>query len=95
HSQHHSHRCRLRSTTVVPVMLHNAFARPDRGDYEREIFCRSMLLLFKPWRELADIRGSFSSYVEAYDNFDMKPELKQLVRNMNVENECKDARDTY
>ena len=49
HEQHKSHMSRIREVDFVPVILGPSLPRPNRGDDEYEYWCRSMLLLFKPW----------------------------------------------
>ncbi|KAH7920571.1 hypothetical protein BV22DRAFT_987198, partial [Leucogyrophana mollusca] len=78
-----------------PVLLADAFPRPDRGEEELEQFCQVMLLLFKPWRDISDLKGDCLNWKCAYDAYSFPPHLSKLIHNMNVENECKDARDSY
>ena len=49
HEQHKSHMSRIREVDFVPVILGPSLPCPNRGDDEYEYWCRSMLLLFKPW----------------------------------------------
>ncbi|KAH7918549.1 hypothetical protein BV22DRAFT_1024425, partial [Leucogyrophana mollusca] len=95
HPQYHTHRLRQRGKPIVPVLLCDSFPRPDRTSEEREQFCRAALLLFKPWRQYSELKGVHASYTQAYDNWDFPDHAKRVIHNLNIENECKDARDTY
>ncbi|KAH7918367.1 hypothetical protein BV22DRAFT_988602, partial [Leucogyrophana mollusca] len=95
HPQYSTHGCRMRSRPVIPVLLADPFPRPNRGDEELEKFCKVMVLLFKPWRKLSDIKGEYKTWKDAYDSYAFPNHLIKLIQNVNVENECKDARDSY
>ncbi|KAG2127030.1 hypothetical protein BD769DRAFT_1318493, partial [Suillus cothurnatus] len=85
----------LRGKFVVPVLLGNALPRPDGSDEEYEHYCRSMLLLFKPWRILRELKDNMSTWTEAFENETFAPDLQTIIGNVNVEHECKDARDAH
>lgn len=95
HPQQDTHRLRLRASPLVPVMLGPTLPRPDRSEEEYERWCRSMLILFKPWRVLADLKDEGQSWKDAFDQALFSPFHRQIMSNMNVQNECKDARNTY
>ncbi|KAH7918453.1 hypothetical protein BV22DRAFT_982341, partial [Leucogyrophana mollusca] len=80
---------------VVPVLLVDAFPRPDRGEEELNLFCPSMLLLFKPWHNLEDLKNSKPTWREAYDSYDFPVHLHRILHNMNIENECRDGQDSH
>ncbi|KAH7925867.1 hypothetical protein BV22DRAFT_1104666 [Leucogyrophana mollusca] len=67
HGHDTSHCGRPCSKPVVPVVLGDAFLRPDRTKEEKERFCEVMLLLFKPWRTFEDLKCGYSSWRAAYD----------------------------
>ncbi|KAF8217220.1 hypothetical protein K438DRAFT_1441950, partial [Mycena galopus ATCC 62051] len=77
------------------VLLGETIARPDRGELERERWARAMLILFKPWRTLRDLKASSETWAEAFDKVIFPPQILQIMKNMLVEHECKDARDAY
>ncbi|KAH7905411.1 hypothetical protein BJ138DRAFT_1138284 [Hygrophoropsis aurantiaca] len=81
HTQKETHIARLRKVPIIPVTLHDAFARPDRTDSEREKFCRSMLLLFKCWQEPSDIKEHYTTYTEAFEAYSMPPHLQRIISN--------------
>ncbi|KAJ7130145.1 hypothetical protein C8R44DRAFT_530274, partial [Mycena epipterygia] len=80
---------------VVPVLLGPTLPRPDRSDAEYDKWCRCMLLLFKPWRSMAELKGDHASWASAFDATEFSPASQLIMRNLNVENECKDARDEH
>ncbi|KAJ7602622.1 hypothetical protein DFH06DRAFT_1023614, partial [Mycena polygramma] len=86
---------RFRSNAVVNVVLGERIPRPDRGEAEKDRWCRAMMILFKPWRSLLDLKGTGESWAAAFDRTDFGPGAVRIMANMNVENECKDARDKY
>ena len=49
HSNFNTHTNRIREVPFVPVLLGEALPRGDRSPEEREQWCRSMMILFKPW----------------------------------------------
>ncbi|KAK7038405.1 hypothetical protein R3P38DRAFT_2427214, partial [Favolaschia claudopus] len=95
HPSAKTHIARLRSVPVVPVLLGAPLPRPDRGGAELEKWCRSMLILFKPWREAADLLGDHPTWKEAFDAHTFSPSVAAVMKNLNVENECQDARDEH
>jgi Helitron helicase-like domain at N-terminus/PIF1-like helicase len=91
----HLVRLRGKEHAYVPVLLGRALPRPDRSEEERELWCRAMLILFKPWRRLFDLKEKESSWSRAYDDFAFDPYCRRIINNMNVENECKDAKRAF
>lgn len=65
HSQFETHILHLRDKPVIPVLLGNAIPCPDQSPEEHEMYCRAMLLLFKPWRALQELKGEANSWCEA------------------------------
>jgi hypothetical protein len=86
---------RIRVVHWIPVLLGDALPRPDRSPEEREDWCRIMLALFKPWRKETDLKNGHSRWSEAFDAHTFSAESLRIISNINVENECKDARDNY
>ncbi|KIJ58691.1 hypothetical protein HYDPIDRAFT_33934 [Hydnomerulius pinastri MD-312] len=95
HPQHGTHIVRLRSVPYVVVPIGSAIPRPDRGPEEREEWCRAMLILFKPWRQPSDLKDPHTSWSTAFDATAFSGDCQRIMANMNVENECKDAGETY
>lgn len=63
--------------------------RKDRGD--REIYCRVMLVLFRPWRTGLELRESNQSWDSAFCSYTFSAHQRRIMDNMNVLYECKDA----
>ena len=53
------------------------------------------MIIFKPWRPPIDLKDSNKMWTEMYDATKFGPELKKVIKNMNVENERRDVRDEY
>jgi Helitron helicase-like domain at N-terminus/PIF1-like helicase len=93
HPQFYTHTLSLRKSWLIPVILGKKFCRPDGPDSDN--WARSMLILFKPWRGLEDLKADNESWTEAYEIYSDKFEAHHLIimQNMNVLTECKEARD--
>ena len=80
----------------IPVPIGPALPRRDR-DYEWNKYCRLMLLLFKPWRSVSDLRMHFNNWPRAYEDevprFDA--EVNDIMSNMQLLHECRDSRDEH
>ena len=94
HPQIDSHMLRARSP-VVPVLLGPTLPWPDRGRSEYEKWCRAMMIIFRPWRIPADLKDPDMLWSDAFNQTVFPPAVVQIMRNMNVENECQDARDEH
>ncbi|KAI0043929.1 hypothetical protein FA95DRAFT_1464697, partial [Auriscalpium vulgare] len=95
HPLYETHLCRLRSLRMIPVLLGPSIPRRDRGDEERELWSRAMLILFKPWRRLSDLKSGQQTWRDAYDAHEFPPHLQRIINNMHVEAECRDARSSH
>ena len=95
HPQHTTHIVRRRTVWTIPVLLGERMARPDRSNDEREIWARTVLTLFKPWRHPSDLKDDLESWYDAYERHapDIAQEHMSIIHNMNVLSECRDARD--
>ncbi|KAJ3967154.1 hypothetical protein EV361DRAFT_774268, partial [Lentinula raphanica] len=68
--------------------------RRDRLEvYDR--YCRVMLILFKPWRTLSDLRMPSETWSDAFKDFlkECPDSICKLITNMQLLHECKDSRD--
>ncbi|KAI0753906.1 hypothetical protein BC629DRAFT_1663000 [Irpex lacteus] len=63
--------------------------RKDRGD--REVYCRTMLALFCPWRTGLELRPPDVSWDATFALFSFAPRHLRLMKNMNVLYECRDS----
>ncbi|KAJ6622840.1 hypothetical protein B0H10DRAFT_1787667, partial [Mycena sp. CBHHK59/15] len=97
HPQSDSHMCRFRSNPVVNVLLGPTLPRPDRSDEERDRWCRAMLIIFRPWRTLVDLKCPGQTWTNTFESVkaEFTMEALETMRNMNIENECKEAKDSY
>ncbi|KZT56593.1 hypothetical protein CALCODRAFT_418775, partial [Calocera cornea HHB12733] len=77
---------------MVPVILGPSLPRCDRSLEEKNQWCRAVLILFKPWRTLGDLRLLGETWEQAYDRTDFGEKHLQTIKNIGVLNECRDAR---
>lgn len=54
-----------------------------------------MIILFTPWRKPADLRNEGESWSDRFSRTIFDKNLLKIIDNIHIENECKDARDTY
>ncbi|KAI0057143.1 hypothetical protein BV25DRAFT_1775046, partial [Artomyces pyxidatus] len=83
----------LRTSRFVPVLLGPKLPREDRSADEKNAFCRAMLILFKPWRGLHDLKSPDETWTEAYERSNLGEDAQRVIRNINIEHQCRDARD--
>lgn len=95
HPNYKTHTNRFREVPFIPVLLGKALPRCDRGPTEREQWCRAMIIIFKPWRKPKDLKEENQSWTDTFESTSFDPRMSKIINNMNVENECKDARDSY
>ncbi|KAI0054516.1 hypothetical protein BV25DRAFT_1768404, partial [Artomyces pyxidatus] len=93
HPSYETHLSRLRQSSFVPVVLGPTLPRSDRSVEEYDKFCRAMLIIFKPWRTLVDLKGAGETWSEAYGRHSFPAASMKIINNINVEHQCKDARD--
>ena len=77
----------------VPNFVGANLPRRDQGD--REYYCRTMLVLFKPWRKGTDLKATDHLWDEEFQRHSFSEEQVRYMRNFNVRYECLDARDDY
>jgi hypothetical protein len=95
-SRTHISRIRLFQDRMVPVPIGCAIPRRDRKVvYAR--YCRLMLILFKPWRCVTDLRRDGQSWESAFEEFSssMEVRLKNVIDNIQILHECRDSRDDH
>ncbi|THU94166.1 hypothetical protein K435DRAFT_575809, partial [Dendrothele bispora CBS 962.96] len=57
---------------------------------------RLMLILFKPWVTVSDLKSESQTWKEAYDDFLQNScalRLRRVIDNMQLLHECRDSRD--
>ncbi|RDX47455.1 hypothetical protein OH76DRAFT_1354061, partial [Lentinus brumalis] len=94
HPDYATHLVRKRVLWVVPVMLGKRIARHDGSDEEHDNWARTVLVLFVPWRSPADLRNVGESWTASYTRQQtcIPQQHRSIIFNMNVLNECRDAR---
>ncbi|KAJ8481663.1 hypothetical protein ONZ51_g5834 [Trametes cubensis] len=97
HRQQDTHMLRKRTCWTIPVILGNRTPRSDREDDEREAWARMMSILFVPWRGLSDLRRNSETWTSAFERHrsTLTPRKLEVISNMNVLSECRDARDSF
>lgn len=76
----------------VPVPIGPALPRRDFPELYPK-YARLMLILFKPWRTEADLRGNAEDWPEAFHRFSESctPETRRILENIQLLHECKDS----
>ena len=71
--------------------------RLPRASDNDELYCLTMLILFKPggWRAPSDLKDPLHSWRQAFDSTAFDPHSASVMSNMNLLYECQDARDDY
>lgn len=54
-----------------------------------------MLILFKPWRLLADLKESGQFWSDIFNLHDFPNHLKTMINNINIEHKCKNICNIY
>ena len=96
HAQSNSHMVKLvssRDDTFVLNFIGGPLPRCDQGDFD--FYCRTMLTLFKPWRNSCDLKNKNQTWVEAFTSYEFKDANRKVMNNFNLRYECLDERDDY
>ncbi|KAJ7723247.1 hypothetical protein B0H16DRAFT_1334249, partial [Mycena metata] len=78
---------------VIPNFIGGALPRADKGD--RNFYCMTMLVLFKPWRSPAELKDAVSTWSQVFQEHSFTKRQLELISNFNVRYECNDARDDH
>ncbi|KAF8996886.1 hypothetical protein BDQ17DRAFT_1249157, partial [Cyathus striatus] len=78
----------------VPVPCGPGIPRRDR-EQSKIRHARLMLILFKPWRNVEDLRNTNMSWLDSYESFysTCSQQVWHCIDNMQILHECKDSRD--
>ncbi|KAF8439785.1 hypothetical protein L210DRAFT_3321067, partial [Boletus edulis BED1] len=79
---------------VIPVILGNSLPKLMGGEKDNDYY-KYVLLLLKPWRSLDDLKAGAQSWSDAFTSAELTPYTRQLLANLNVDTECKDAREHH
>ncbi|KAI1787302.1 hypothetical protein LXA43DRAFT_844298, partial [Ganoderma leucocontextum] len=97
HTQYATHFLRKQTTWTVPVIIGAKAPRSEGSPEERELWARMMVILFVPWRKPSDVRTMEETWTEAFERLHahISPRHMEIIKNMNVLSECRDARDKH
>ncbi|THU87488.1 hypothetical protein K435DRAFT_681605, partial [Dendrothele bispora CBS 962.96] len=79
----------------VPLVLGPGIPRRDKESSMMK-HTRLMLILFKPWVTVNDLKTETQTWKEAYNEFlenTCSPRLHRIIDNMQLLHECRDSRD--
>lgn len=81
---------------MVPVPIGPSLPRPDDPETQ-ERYYRLMMILFKPWRVASDLKRGDETWQDAFAEFTHPgpPVPMRIMRNMQMLQECRDARDHH
>jgi len=82
-----------RRNNIVSNFVGGSLPRYDKGD--REYYCATMLILFKPWRSGKDLKNKDYSWDETFNLYEFNDQQKQYMKNFNIRYECNNTRDNY
>ncbi|PPQ65631.1 hypothetical protein CVT26_000573 [Gymnopilus dilepis] len=95
HPQKNTHKLGLRSKRVIPVILGPSIPNRATSSSAVELYSKFMLVMFKPWRLVTDLKTSDETWAMAYQHFedtDMSTDHRDIAKNMTLLSECRDAR---
>ncbi|KAI0037305.1 hypothetical protein FA95DRAFT_1465145, partial [Auriscalpium vulgare] len=95
HPEYPSHEVSINSEEMdtVPNFIGKSLPRRDKGN--REIYCITMLTLFKAWRAPGDLKSPEQTWEEAFAGHQFSVREKHLMDNFQIRHECRDAHDDY
>ncbi|RXW19493.1 hypothetical protein EST38_g6350 [Candolleomyces aberdarensis] len=78
---------------MVPNFVGPSLPRKDNTD--KEDYCCTMLTLFRPWRDAADLKTYDQTWEQAFDTHGFSERQREIMENFNLRYECYDARDDF
>ncbi|PPQ76270.1 hypothetical protein CVT26_009844 [Gymnopilus dilepis] len=95
HPQKGTHKLSLRTDRVLPVVLGPSLPnkRSSAGAYES--WAQQILVLFKPWRSIRDLKADGVSWHEEFERFQqagINTRCRRVIDNMSLLSEGRDAR---
>ncbi|KAJ3493916.1 hypothetical protein NLJ89_g10914 [Agrocybe chaxingu] len=97
HPQRDTHYLKFRKTKHVPVLLGPSIPNLDKSVEGKELWAKYMLVLFRPWRSPLNLKERGQTWLQSYEHYETQLSLehRQVIANMNVLTECKEARDVH
>ncbi|PPR04170.1 hypothetical protein CVT26_003810, partial [Gymnopilus dilepis] len=98
HPQRGTHRVCMRSKPVLPVMLGPSLPSKKTSEQTVDSWAKHVLMLFKPWRCVHDLKTRGQSWSNAYDTYEsegLQTRHAKIIQNMQLLTECADARFTH
>lgn len=95
HPLYNTHGCLPYSSPSQNVVnfIGGVLPRPDQAD--KDHYCATMLVVFKPWRSGKDLKTMSQSWENAFEAHNFMPREQQIIKNFNIRYECLDAHDDY
>ena len=95
HPQHKTHQSYLlpEAKARIPNFAGGVLPRKDKGN--REDYCMTMLMLFKPWRTGLDIKTKGDTWDETFELYKFTDRHEEIMKFFHIKYECNDARDDY
>lgn len=80
---------------VIPVLLGPSIPKLGQNTRQDAFYHRAMPILFKPWQKPSDLKQPGETWTEAFHAYQdsFSEEHRQIISNVQVLHECKDARD--
>jgi hypothetical protein len=99
HYDSETHILSIRHPSTWPIIVPIGPAIPHRDNKEcYDWYCRLMLMFFKPWRHVSDLRENFGNWREAFEHFmsgDGSEPFRSTMDHMQILHECKDCQADY
>ncbi|THU94959.1 hypothetical protein K435DRAFT_667372, partial [Dendrothele bispora CBS 962.96] len=78
---------------LVPNFIGPGLPRRDKGN--RECYCMTMLVFFKPWRSGRDLKQADESWDNCFINHNFIKRYHDIMNNFQLRYECLDSRDDF
>ncbi|PPQ74673.1 hypothetical protein CVT26_005519, partial [Gymnopilus dilepis] len=95
HPQRGTHRVCMRTKPVLPVMLGPSLPSKKNSTETIDAWAKQVLVLFKPWRTIHDLKRDDQSWSNAYNVYEgegLQARHGKIIQNMQLLTECADAR---
>ncbi|KAG2110210.1 uncharacterized protein F5147DRAFT_574843 [Suillus discolor] len=88
--------CETTKNRSVPVPMGLRMPCRDQ-EYIYPKYCCLMLILFKPWRLVFDLKQTTQSWTESFETFrrTCNKKIIAILNNMQILHECKDSWDDH